>query len=160
MRSWPPKVEKGHANIQVDQNQNGHGCKRPHTIQQDSFVLSACLERARIKAAVEDEVLGESKAKVFRCLRHRLVDSSAPGAALSTKKKRHGELGGIGKLLAVRCGQVRKTCVKTRQISAYNAFQSFRKQLESRSMKCCFHFHVSGNSSSRGSRTSGQVMVA
>eukprot|EP00435_Cladocopium_sp_Y103_P046102 s1002_g13.t1 len=82
------EVEKAHANVQIDVKGRAHSCKRPHTIQQDSFITSVCLEHARLKSAVEEEVLGSAKRTVFRVLRSRLVDSTAPGSTLAYKKKR------------------------------------------------------------------------
>lgn len=130
----PKQVEKAHANVQVDLKSEAHNFKRHQTIQQDSFVMSVCLEHSRLKSAVEEEVFGKSKRKVFRCLRSRLVESTAPGATLSSKKQRFSSLGKrhpgiVSGIALVRCGQVRKTHVKTRRLSAYNAFQSVCKQL-------------------------------
>ncbi|CAK9027903.1 unnamed protein product [Durusdinium trenchii] len=80
------EVEKSHANVQTDLKP-GHA-KRPQTVQLDSYIQSVVIEHSRLKASVEDEVLGSAKRKVARCLRQRLLESSAPGATLSNTSTR------------------------------------------------------------------------
>ena len=76
--------------------------------------MSVVLEHSRLKSAVEDEVLGPSKQRVFRVLRGRLVSTTAPAATLSRKRKgqrlaplkrRTGVLRGVTDF---QCGLVRK----------------------------------------------------
>ena len=127
------QVEKQHANVQLDLKNPNHSCRRPSSIQQQAFIMSVVLEHSRLKSAVEDEVLGPSKQRVFRVLRGRLVSTTAPAATLSRKRKgqrlaplkrRTGVLRGVTDF---QCGLVRKAHFKTRRVSGYNAFQAVCK---------------------------------
>ena len=101
-----------------------HASKRAASIQQDSFVMSVCLEHNRLKSAVEDEVFGDKRTSVFRTLRARVVESTAPGCRMSRARSANKRSNPVMHSIA---GKVRKTCGKTRRVSGYNAFQTIFK---------------------------------
>lgn len=127
------EVEKGHANVQVDFSTGKQAIpKKPSTVQQDSYCLSAILEHQALKSAVEEDVLGSAKSKVHRVLAKRTLSSTAPwlkaGRKTATTKEAGKRLAPLSALLSIREGKVRKDFAKTRRVSAYNAFQAQRRE--------------------------------
>ena len=65
------EVEKAHANLQHDIHTYCSNAKSAHTIQRDSYIMSAVLAHEALKESVEKACLGKATGKVARLLRER-----------------------------------------------------------------------------------------
>jgi hypothetical protein len=70
------QVEKLHANTQLGNPHERHAGRKPKTLHQNTYVMSAYLEHRRIKKYVEKEQFGQNKTRASALLRKRVVSST------------------------------------------------------------------------------------
>eukprot|EP00930_Biecheleria_cincta_P022113 TRINITY_DN16197_c0_g1_i1.p1 TRINITY_DN16197_c0_g1~~TRINITY_DN16197_c0_g1_i1.p1 ORF type:complete len:233 (-),score=36.11 TRINITY_DN16197_c0_g1_i1:900-1598(-) len=89
--------------------------------------MSARIEHSEIRAHVDDETLGTSKKASAALLKSHRVKSSGLGTESKSKRMRTTMRRALGSRIAIMSNPgLRRTCTKSRAVSAYNAFYAER----------------------------------
>lgn len=119
------EVEKLHANTQ--RNCQAHKTGRsPHTVQQNSYVMSVAAEHRRLKQAVEDETLGVDRRSAGGLLHRRVASSTTPGKMAQGHLRQKSENKRETFMSKVGLGASNHAVKRKRRVTAMNVYQQKR----------------------------------